>query len=68
VEKAKSSVISAIKFVVLLVFLFGLIKWAQANPAQWQQLVDNIVRAAAATLNAILNAIVNALPASSSSG
>lgn len=64
-EKAKSGVISAIKFVVLLVFLFGLLKWAQANPAQWQQLVDNIINTAMQVITAILNAVANAMPKSS---
>lgn len=63
--KIMAGVISAIKFVVALLFLWGLIKWAQANPAQWQALVNNIVNAAAATLNALMNAIVSALPAPS---
>ena len=59
-EKAKSSVFSAIKFVLALVFLFGLLKWAQANPAQWQALVNNVITTAMQVLNAILNAIANA--------
>ncbi len=64
-EKAKSGVISAIKFVVLLVFLFGLLKWAQANPAQWQSLVNNIVNTTMQVINAILSAVANAMPKSS---
>ena len=64
-EKAKAGVFSAIKFVIALVFLFGLLKWAQANPAQWQALVNNIVNTAMQVLNAILSAIANALPKSS---
>lgn len=63
-EKAKSSVVSAIKFVVLLVFLFGLLKWAQANPAQWQALVTNIINTAMQVITAVLNAIASALPKS----
>lgn len=63
-EKAKSGVYSAIKFVVALVFLFGLMKWAQANPAQWQTLVNDVINTTIGIITAILNAIAGALPKS----
>ena len=65
IDKAKAGVFSLIKFVVGLLLLFGLIKWAQANPAQWQALVTNLIQAAMSVINAVLNAIVSALPKSS---
>lgn len=65
IDKAKSGVFSLIKFVVALVFLFGLIKWAQANPAQWQSLVNNVIQTAISVVTAIMQAIAGALPSSS---
>jgi tellurite resistance protein TehA-like permease len=62
IAKAKSGLVNAIYIVVILLFFFGLIKWAQANPAEWQRLVNNIVTAAIAITTAVLNAIVGALP------
>jgi hypothetical protein len=68
IQKMKAGVINLIGFVVGLVFLFGLIKWAQANPAQWQELVNNVVNTVISVITAILNAVASSLPASSGSG
>ena len=68
IDKAKAGVFSLIKFVIALVFLFGMIKWAQANPAAWQSLVNNVINTTMQVISAILNAIAGALPKGSAAG
>jgi hypothetical protein len=47
----------ALTVVVLFVLLIGVVKWARANPAEWQALVDKGITTAATALGWVFDQI-----------
>ena len=68
VEGASSSLVSAIKVVVLFGVLFAVIAFAKQQPDLFQTVVTKIGETAAALIIWVCDLIQQALPAPSSSG
>ena len=52
-----AGLVNIIKVVVLVVIAVGIIKWAQAHPAQWQALVDRLITALIGVVDWVLTQI-----------